>query len=141
MTTSARSNSEFAAELLNAAGARRTPRQPYSERWLNYPFEVRLRLAGNWRRLAGLDRLAALPADERAEVAAAAADRMRQVVRRLEDAKTLVDELRAERNALMIEQAILGAQQSHIAETASVTAMMVSHALATAAPRVKKPRL
>ena len=141
MTTSARSNSEFAAEMLDGLNPRGKARQPYPERWLSYPTEVRLRLAGSPERLAELDRVAALPDGERAELAGSTLDRMRLVVKQLEAAKELVHMLRTERNALMIEQAIVGIQQTRIAEEAGVTAMMVCHALATAAPRTRKRRL
>jgi hypothetical protein len=141
MTTNARSNAEFAAEARDAASPRGKGRQPYPERWLSYPWEVRLRLAGSLERLAELDGLAALPDDERATLTGSSLDRMHLVVKRLEAAKELVDALRTERNALMIEQAIVGVQQTRIAEEAGVTAMMVCHALATAAPRARKRRL
>jgi hypothetical protein len=141
MTTSARSNSEFAAEVLDAVSPRGKGRQPYPERWLSYPWEVRVRLAGSPQRLAELDRIAAMPGDERPALAGSTLDRMRLVVKRLEAAKDLVNALRTERNALMIEQAIVGVQQTRIAAEAGVTAMMVCHALATAAPRARKRRL
>jgi hypothetical protein len=141
MTTNARSNSEFAAEAPDTVSPRGKGRQPYPERWLSYPWDVRLRLAGSLERLAELNRLAALPDDERAALTGSSLDRMRLVVKRLEAAKELVDALRTERNALMIEEAIVGVQQTRIAEEAGVTAMMVCHALATASPRTRKQRL
>ena len=127
--------------MLDGGSPRGKGRQPYQERWLSYPWEVRLRLAGSPERLAELDGLAALPADERAALAGSTLDKMRLVVKQLEAAKDLVEALRTERNALMIEQAIVGVQQTRIATEAGVTAMMVCHALATAAPRTRKRRL
>jgi hypothetical protein len=107
------------------------PPRNYAERWLSFDDDKRLELAGTPERVAALDHLAALSAEERKPLAKPGRRRLRGAVARMNRAKRLYETTQAERNAFMIEQAILGEQQAKIADEAGVTAMIVSFALGT----------
>lgn len=107
---------------------KRRLQQPYPERWAAMSQADKERLVGV--ELVGVcDRLAALPEDERADLLEAAHNRQGVVVARLAQTQEHLDALRAERNMLMIQEALLGERQTDIAAEAGVTSMVVSNAL------------
>lgn len=106
---------------------KRRLQQPYPDRWAAMSAETKERLVGD--RVGDFDRLAALSEEERAELLEAAQARQGVVVARLALTQEHLDSLREERNVLMIQEALLGARQTDIAEEAGVTSMVVSNAL------------
>lgn len=104
---------------------------PFIERWRDYDDDTRLKLAGTPERLAELDALAADLPDDRNGAIKGARRKLKRAVARMNRAKAAYEDIQAERNSIMVEEALLGAQQAKIAEEAGVTAMIVSFALGT----------
>ncbi len=102
---------------------------PYPKRWAGFDPAKKLALVGDPKMVAAFDGLLDLDEEGRARALGAAAERMRTVVAKYRSAQSQLEALKTERDRLMIEQALLGAQQAGLARDAGVFPQIVGWAL------------
>ena len=106
-------------------------RTPYPEFWRQLPAETKLKLAGK-RHLSKIERLAAKPAEAQAALLPDLRADQLALQARIEETEQHLAELRQERQANMISQAICGETKAAIATRSGGSDMMVAYAIGTA---------